>query len=77
VAYRFRRPPNDKLLSPHALPPRPSTSTSAQEERQRLLLCCENLAARGRLRWHEALESGAILCEELCDDRLALAGSSE
>jgi hypothetical protein len=53
----------------------PAVAARAQEERQRLLQYGEELAARGALRWDPVFEAGAILCEELCDDRLALAGA--
>lgn len=36
--------------------------------------CSETLAANGWLRWHPMFECGAILCEELCADHMALAG---
>lgn len=52
-----------------------NASSEKKDERQRLLACGEALAAKGRLRWDPVLESGAILCEELSRDHLALAGA--
>lgn len=45
------------------------------KEQQRLLASGERLEAKGAIRWGPALESGAILCEALCWDYLALAGA--
>ena len=44
-------------------------------EQRRLLVCGEQLQAKGAVRWGPAFESGAILCEALCWDQLALAGA--
>ena len=52
-------------------------STAALKEQQRLLACGERLEAKGAIRWGPAFESGAILCEALCQDQLALAGAGD
>lgn len=55
-----------------AAPPRPADRS--QKEQEWLLACGKELEARASPRWNSALESGAILCEELRNDRLSLAG---
>jgi hypothetical protein len=52
-----------------------SSATRRDEELQRLLVCGDELAAKGSLRWTPPLESAAVLCEELSSDRLCLAGA--
>lgn len=51
-----------------------SPAPSSREEQEWLLFCSKELGARETLRWDPAVESGALLCEELRADRLALAG---
>lgn len=62
------------LLQIDALPPVGSGS-DADGELQRLLVCGAELAAKGSMRWSPPLETAAVLCEELCIDRLCLAGA--